>query len=204
MVEDEHKTSHGKSLSGADAAAEFITIAKVIKTQGRLGEVSATLFTDFPERFAARKRLLLLDQKDQRREMELEDHWFHKGHVVLKFQGVDSISDAETLVGCEVQVPRAERTELEAGEIYVSDLVGCAVYDAGREIGKIEDVQFGAGEAPLLVIRGEKEHLVPFVTEYVENIALQQQRVEMKLPEGMLELDAPLTAEEKQRQKKLD
>ncbi|PYP92767.1 MAG: 16S rRNA processing protein RimM [Candidatus Angelobacter sp. Gp1-AA117] len=204
MVEKEHQTGHGKSPSGAGAAAEFITIAKVIKTQGRLGEVAATLFTDFPERFAGRKRLLLLDQKDQRRELELEDYWFHKGHVVLKFQGVDSISDAETLVGCEVQIPRVERTELEAGEIYVSDLIGCAVYDAGREIGKIQNVQFGAGEAPLLVIRGEKEHLVPFVTEYIENIVFQQQRVEMKLPQGMLELDAPLTAEEKQRQKKPD
>ena len=203
MVEDEHKTSHGKSLSGA-AAHEFITIAKVTKTQGRLGEVAAVLLTDFPERFAARKRLLLLDPKEQRREMELEDHWFHKGQVVLKFKGVDSISDAEKLIGCEVQISRTERTELEADQIYVSDLVGCAVYDAGREIGKIQDVQFGAGEAPLLVIKGEKEHLVPFVTEYIEKIALQQQRVEMKLPEGMLELDAPLTAEEKQRQNQRD
>ena len=82
----------------------------------------------------------------------------------------------------------------------MSDLTGCTVYDSGREIGRIEDVRFGAGEAPLLVIRGEKEYLVPFATQYIERIALQQQRIEMKLPAGMLELDVPLSAEEKRQQ----
>ncbi len=72
---------------------------------------------------------------------------------------------------------------------------------AGGAIGVIQEVQFGAGEAPLLVIKGDKEYLVPFVAEYIEKIALEQKRVEMKLPEGMLELDAPLTAEEKERQR---
>ena len=56
------------------------------------------------------------------------------------------------LIGCELQVPRSERAQLESGWNYVSDLVGCVVFDSGREIGKIEDVQFGAGEAPLLIV----------------------------------------------------
>ena len=210
MVEDESNIRRGQALSGTtspgagSAGAGFVTIAKVIKTQGRKGEVAAMLFTGFPERFSARKRLFALnqdeDEKAQRRQLELEDHWFHKDYVVLKFKGVDSISDAEALVGSEIQVPFKERTSLEADEIYVSDLTGCMVYDAGREIGRIKDVQFGAGEAPLLVIKGEKEYLVPFATEYIEKIELQQQRVEMKLPKGMLELDAPLSAEEKRQQ----
>ena len=83
----------------------------------------------------------------------MEDLWPHKGLLVLKFAGVDSISEAETLVGCELQVPRSQRSELQAGWNYVSDLVGCEVLDQGREIGRIEDVQFGAGEAPLLMVR---------------------------------------------------
>jgi 16S rRNA processing protein RimM len=73
--------------------------------------------------------------------------------LVLKFLGVDSISEAEALIGCELQVPQSQRAELEAGWSYVNDLVGCAVLDHGREIGRIEDVQFGAGEAPLLMVR---------------------------------------------------
>lgn len=188
----------GKSPSAAD---DFVTVAKVFKPQGRKGEVAAGLFTDFPELFASRKRLFALDAGGHRRELELEDHWPHKGRVILKFKGIDSISDAETLAGCEIQIPRSERAPLEGDAVYVSDLIGCAVYDSGRLVGRIEDVQFGAGEAPLLVVKGEKEFLVPFAGEYLEKILPEQKRIEMKLPEGMLELDAPLTAEEKKQQK---
>jgi 16S rRNA processing protein RimM len=183
----------------------FITIARVTRTQGRKGEVAASLFTDFPERFAERKRLFLMNPLNNvRTESHLEEHWFHKGQVVLKFDGVDSISDAEKLVGCEVQIPLAERAALEEGSFYVSDLTGCRVFDNDREIGRIEDVRFGSGEAPLLVVQGAKEYLVPFAAAYIEELDVTQKRLLMKLPEGMLELDAPLNEEEKQRQKKQD
>jgi 16S rRNA processing protein RimM len=190
--------------------AEFVTIARVAKTQGRHGEVAATLLTDFPELFEARRKLFALGGSRKqsgaaelaRRRLDLDEHWFHKGMVVLKFAGVDSISDAETLVGSEIQIPRSERAALGSDEFYVSDLAGCTVTDSGREIGRIKDVQFGSGEAPLLVIQGEKEYLVPFAAAYIEKIALEQKRLEMKLPEGLLELDAPLNQEEKQRQHK--
>ena len=188
----------------------FVTIARVVKTQGRKGEVAATLLTDFPERFSTRRRLFALGDAGQRRlgspaqrrELQLEDHWFHKEMVVLKFEGVDSISDAEALVGCEIQVPRRERAELGANEFYVSDLAGCVVTDSGREIGRVKDVQFGSGEAPLLVIEGEKELLVPFAAAYIEKIDLERRQLSMKLPQGMLELDAPLNREERERQQK--
>jgi 16S rRNA processing protein RimM len=188
--------------------AEFVTIARVSKTQGRHGEVAATLLTDFPELFATRKKLFALGGSaaqsgtsgSARRKLDLDEHWFHKGMVVLKFAGVDSISDAETLVGSEIQVPRSERATLGSDEFYVSDLAGCMVTDSGREIGRVKDVQFGSGEAPLLVIEGEKEYLVPFAAAYIQKIVLEQKRLEMKLPEGMLELDAPLGHEEKRRQ----
>ena len=192
--------------------AEFVTIARVSKTQGRHGEVAATLLTDFPELFATRKKLFALGgsaaqggdrasgTKTTRRKLDLDEHWFHKGMVVLKFAGVDSISEAEALVGSEIQVPRSERAALGSDEFYVSDLIGCMVTDSGREIGRIKDVQFGSGEAPLLVIEGEKEYLVPFASAYIQKIVLEQKRLEMKLPAGMLELDAPLSREEKQRQ----
>jgi 16S rRNA processing protein RimM len=182
----------------------FVTIAKVIKAQGRRGEVAAALFTDFPELFESRRHLLALDREGRRRDVELEEYWFHKGHVVLKFKGVDSIDDAEALAGCEIQVPWADRAEPEAGAIFVSDLVGCAVHNHGLPVGAVQDVQFGAGEAPLLIVKGAKEYLIPFAAEFVESVSLEERRVSMKLPDGMLELDAPLTAEEKERQKRRD
>ena len=203
----------------------FVTIARVAKTQGRKGEVAAILLTAFPERFATRKRLFALWETGarqvvgkagtaeqaqrrepqlpvQRRELQLEAHWFHKGMVVLKFAGVDSISDAEMLIGCEIQIPIGERAELAGDEFYVSDLAGCTVTDSAREIGRVKDVRFGSGEAPLLVVEGEKELLIPFAAAYIEKIDLEHKQVSMKLPEGMLELDAPLRRPEKQGQQK--
>jgi len=179
------------------ASQEFITIARVAKTQGRHGEVAAELHTDFPEKFAERKKLFALVPDGERRELQLEAFWPHKGYVVLKFSGVNSITDAEALVGCEIQVPREQRAELDAGA-YVSDLVGCEVFDRDRPVGKVKDVQFGAGEAPLLVVaQGSKEILIPFAQEFIAGIDIEGKRVEMKLPAGILELDAPLTDEEK-------
>ena len=200
--------NHGRQQSAASPRAEegggFVTIAKVTKTQGRKGEVAAALLTDFPERFTDRIRLFALNPRDQRSELELEDHWFHKGGVVLKFLGVDSIGQAEALIGCEIQIPQAERAVLQDDSVWVSDLVGCMVSDSGREIGRIEDVRFGTGEAPLLVIRGEKEYLVPFAAAYIEKMAPEEKRLDMKLPEGMLELDAPLKQQDRERKKNQD
>jgi len=137
-----------------------------------------------------------------RRELEVEDLWPHKGLLVLKFAGVDSISQAETLVGCELQVPRSQRSKLQAGWNYVSDLVGCAVLDQGREIGRVEDVQFGAGEAPLLVVRDAAARLleIPFAGAFLNSVDVERKQVRMNLPEGLLEVNAPLKAEEKREQ----
>lgn len=144
-----------------------------------------------------------LAEDGSRRELKVEELWPHKGHVVLKFAGVDSISDAEALVGCELQVPQAERARLESGWTYVSDLVGCMVFDGNREIGKLEDVQFGAGEAPLLIVKaGSREFEIPFAEAYLRSVSVEHKRIEMQLPEGMLEINAPLTPEEKEQQRR--
>ncbi len=150
--------------------------------------------------------MFALDELEHRRELQLEDFWPHQGRMVLKFAGVDSISDAETLVGCEVQIPLADRAELEPGASYIADLVGCSVFvvesEGARELGRVEDVQFGAGEAPLLSVRaGKREYLLPLANEYLRSLDVRARRIEMVLPEGMLELDAPLSEEEKRQQR---
>jgi 16S rRNA processing protein RimM len=184
----------------------FITLARVVKTQGRHGEVAVEVHSDIPDRFAAGMKLFALSKENTQRELEVEDLWPHKGLLVLKFVGVDSMSDAEALVGSELQVPRADRAELDAGCTYVSDLVGCTVFDHGREIGRIDDVQFGAGEAPLLIVvsigeDGEvTKYDVPFAEAYLENVDAARRQVRMNLPDGMLEINAPMTQEEKKQQ----
>ncbi len=180
-----------------------------------MGEVAAELFTDFPERFRERRHLYLLDTSGSRRELRLENFWPHKERFILKFHGIDSISDAESLIGAEIQIPKAERAKLEPGAAYVSDLIGCHVFvrvaraalsrgsadSSLSDLGVVSDVTFGAGTAPILQIqKGKKEYLVPFAQEYIKLLDTTAKRIELELPEGMLELDAPLTEDEKRWQ----
>ena len=162
------------------------------------------MHSDVPERFQQGMRLWELpkERDGPRRELKIEERWPHKGYLVLKFEGVDSISEAEALIGSELQVPARERSRLEPGWAYVSDLVGCVVLDGHHEIGSVADVQFGAGEAPLLIVKaGSKEYEIPYAEAYLKRTDLEHKKICMILPEGMLELNAPLTAEEKEQQK---
>ena len=187
-----------------EPSGDFISLARVVKTQGRIGEVAVEVHSHVPDRFVVGMKLLALDKAgESRRELEIQDLWPHKGLLVLKFAAIDSMSDAAALIGSELQVPLCERAQLEEGWSYVSDLVGCAVFDHGSEIGRIEDVRFGAGEAPLLILAGSdgKKYDVPFAEAYVEGVDLAGKQLRMSLPEGMLEINAPPTREEKKQQK---
>jgi 16S rRNA processing protein RimM len=186
---------------GGDAA--FLTIARVMKVQGRHGEVLAELHTDFPERFEQRRTLYGWrgEAGGERRPLQLEDFWSHKGGMVFKFAGVDSIEAAESLLGLEIQIPAVERAELEEGAFYISELLGCLVVNTGADgstadVGKVTDVNFGAGTAPLLLVHDEqgKEFMIPFVESFITKLELKAKRIEMQLPDGMLELDAPLSS----------
>ena len=189
------------SSEGRAPIGEFITLALVIKTQGRRGEVAVELHTGIPDRFRAGMRLWALTRIGERREITIEDLWPHKSLLVLKLEGVETISDAELLVGAELQVPQKERAELEPGWTYLSDLIGCRVFDGDREIGPIEEVRFGAGEAPLLVVKGSAKlpYEIPFAEAYLERVDLERRQVRMRLPEGLLEVNSPLSAEGKRQ-----
>ena len=184
---------------------EFVVIALILRPQGRRGEVLAEILTDFPEKFSERRQLWLsAENAPSRREYVLEDQWLHKGHVVLKFGGIDSINDAETLTGMLVQIPYDSRSELEPGAVYVSDLVGCSVIDVSsgqrHVLGMIEDVQQGIGAAPLLLVRdGKKEFEIPFAEVYIVRFDAADKLLEMNLPVGLLEVNAPLSQQEKKQ-----
>ena len=184
-------------MAGGDLS-DFITLALVIKTQGRRGEVAVEVHTDVPDRFQQGMRLSALGKDGTRRAIEIEDYWSHKEYLILKLMGIETISEAELLIGAELQVPRSERAQLASGWTFLSDLVGCTVSDAGREIGPIEDVQFGAGEAPLLVVRsrGKLPFEIPFAEAYLEAVDVENKQVRMRLPEGLLDVNAPVKKDE--------
>jgi 16S rRNA processing protein RimM len=182
---------------------QFVTLARVFKTQGRRGEVAAELHSDIPDRFHPGLKLSALARDGRRREVLVADLWPHKSALVLKFSGIDSMSEAETLIGCELQVPRSERAPLEPGWAYISDLVGCRVFDGACEVGIVRDVQLGAGEAPLLVVMaGRQEHEIPYAEVFLKSVNLDSKQIHMQLPEGLLEVNTPLSAEEKREQQK--
>jgi len=123
--------------------------------------------------------------------MDVERIWMHGDHLIFKFKGVDSISDAERLRGAEVLIPIEERAEIPEGEYYQSDLVGCEVINAdGRLLGVIEGWQETAGTALVEVKKPDgKELLVPFAKSIFTRIDLDQKRVEVNLPEGLEDLN---------------
>jgi 16S rRNA processing protein RimM len=182
---------------------DWVWLARIRRPQGRKGEVFADILTDFPEKFAERRRLWLVADPESTRskvnpapsELELRAHWLHKGGVVLQFVGVDSISAAELLAGKIVAIPHAERSPLAEDEVYIADLIGCTLVDVGGVtpvlVGQIEQVDRTAGPVALLVVRGVTgEVLIPFAKSYLRTLDLAGKRVEMSLPEGLTDLNA--------------
>lgn len=176
----------------------WVLVAHLVRPQGRDGELIADILTDFPERFAERRSLFLLSQDGKSsRPVELEEHWLHKGRVVLKFAGINSISDAEALRGLDVAIPRDQRAPLEDDSVYIDDLIGCHVIDIGPvnagDIGAIAGVDREITSTPLLIVHAagtDEEILIPFAKAYLRNINLEQKRIEMSLPEGLLTINA--------------
>jgi 16S rRNA processing protein RimM len=189
----------------------WVLVARLIRPHGRRGELVAEVLTDFPEKFHERPKLVLIPPErigSRPREVLLENFWFLRSRMVMKFQGIDSINEAEGLRGFEVAIRPEERAALEEGSVYVSDLIGCRVVDLNGNsaaVGEIIDVDRGSSSTELLVVRrrdGQRmeEVLIPFVREFLVRLDVEHGVVEMRLPEGLLEINAPMTEEEKRAQ----
>lgn len=189
-------------------AKQWVSVARLVRPQGRRGEVLAEILTDFPERFSE-MRGAFLDRGKQSSPtpVTIEQSWLHKGRIVLKFANVDSISAAEELRGAEVVIPAEQRIALGPDEVFIGDLIGCRVVDLNQPdhpaIGAIRDVIQQEKTADMLVVTGSDgaEHWVPFARAYLVRLDLPGRCVEMKLPTGLLEVNAPLNEEERRAQK---
>lgn len=197
-------------MSAEDRDRDFVLLAYLVRTQGRHGELIADILTDFPERFSERPHVWLLapDAKAAPREAEIERHWLHKGRIVLKFAGIDSISGAAPLSGWHVAVPREQRALLADDAVYIADLIGCHVIneaDGASDLGPVLAVERGSGGAPdLLVIQHDgDELLIPFAKTFIVQINPAEQMLRMRLPAGLTAINAPLTDEERAAQQKI-
>lgn len=171
--------------------ADWVTIARVVKTQGRCGELAAAIETDDPERFAALSRVFLHRPPASPVAFPLKRHWFHKGWVVLELEGIADLNAAEPWVGAEVVLPWEERAPLPPGRWYYTDLEGCTVFAGDAAIGVLAAVEEMPG-GEMLHVRTEsgEDLLIPFVSAWTQSVDLEARTIHLQLPEGLLELNA--------------
>ena len=170
--------------SGSD---DWIAVAVLGRPWGNRGELTAVSLSSQRERFARLNQVRLMGTGSL---YEVEHVREHDGGLLFKFRGIDSISDAETLKGAEVQVPIAERVTLEPGEYFHSDLIGCEVRErvSGRVVGRVTNFEEYGGP-PLLEIDGGRM-LIPFVRAICTDIRPAERLILADLPEGLEDIRA--------------
>lgn len=172
------------------AGDSWLVVARVVRPRGNRGEVLAEIETDFPAERLKPGPARLRDARGRVREAAVEETWFHKDRVVIKFAEVDSISEAETLRGLEWVVPAEEALELPEGAWYRHQLSGLKVRaPGGRTVGRILTVQPAPGADLLVLEVGGEEVLVPAAREYLKEIRPEEGYLVLDLPEGLLDLN---------------
>ncbi len=178
--------------------ADRVTVARVLRPHGVRGEVAAEILTDFPDRLTRLKSAELWNEKTgATKRVAIRKCWLSHsrgGQAILHFEDSSSVSDAKKLVGLDVQIPLTERVALPAGSYYVTDLIGCEVYEKkGSKVGIVRDVQFtgeGAARNPILAVKSARgELLIPLAQEICERVDINARRIEVVLPEGLHDLN---------------
>ena len=169
----------------AQAFADMVTIGRIVRPQGRKGEVVVEPLSDRPDRFPSLRQAFVAGESGSGRPVQVRDAWPHKGRFVLKLEGVDSIDDAEGYRGLDLRIPEEDLSALPEGSYYHHQLRDLRVEDAGgREIGRVADVMKTGGEADVLVVRGASgETLIPLADAFVRAVDLPGGRVVVLVPE---------------------
>jgi 16S rRNA processing protein RimM len=192
----------------------WVLVARIIRPRGNKGEVLAELFTDFPARLSSRLEIFLRQNQGEPRAIGLQNFWAdrnHPGHGIFHFEGCSSIDAAEKLRGYDVLIPVADRVKLPSGKYFVSDLIGCSVFENPLAEPKLSSPACAMEEAPCLVgtvrdvfFPGERtagtpllevetaggELLVPLAEDICRRIDVAARRIDVTLPEGLSDLNA--------------
>lgn len=178
-------------LPAAYDANAPVVVARAVRVRGLRGEIVAEMLTDFPERFARTKELIVVRAGIETERLKLEKHFFQKDRVVLKLAGVDTIEAAQAFVGCEFGIPEWEAVELPADEYYDWQLEGCRAETlAGVSLGIVREVLHTGGVPVLLIVDdAEREHLVPLAKAICTEVDTAAKLIRIDPPEGLLESD---------------
>lgn len=161
----------------------MLLCGKIVNTHGLRGEVKALYYTDGPDFFKNVKNIYLSSGQ----ALALLGYRTSRGAVLLKLRGVDTVEEAEKLVGMEISVSRADLPPLPEGRFYIADILGMTVVtDEGRNLGKVVDV-FKTGANDVYTVRGDKEYLIPVIDEVVLSTDLTARQITIKPLKGLLD-----------------
>jgi 16S rRNA processing protein RimM len=151
---------------------DLVLVGRVVKPQGRHGEVAIAPLSDRPDRFPTLRRAFVPAPDGGAREIRILACRAHKGRFVLRVEGVSTIDEAETLRGAELRIAEEELPVLPAGSFYHHELVGLrAVDERGAEVGAVAEVVETGAETRVLVLRGpDGETLLPFAEGFVKAV----------------------------------
>jgi len=188
---DSNEPDRGREAASAQEEG-FVAIARIVRPHGRKGEVAAEILTDFPARFAGLRQIFLENPGSLPTPTRLESTWLHKGRIILKFSGVESISQAAQLRGALVLIPRRERVKLTANAYYLWELIGCHVVaqygGESEELGTVTDVELTPGTHLLHVETAQGEVLIPLAEAICKRIDVTRKIINIDPPQGLLEV----------------
>lgn len=158
---------------------DYVEAGKIVNTHGVGGEVKIEVWLDSPAFFKKFKRLYISGQ--ERRILSAREH---KQFLIARLEGVDDLNTAMALKGKTVEVLRAD-APLKEGEFFVQDILGFTVVDErGKTVGKLIDA-FETPASMLYVVRGESEHLIPAVPEFILKIDDKRELILVHMIEGL-------------------
>ena len=158
---------------------QYVEAGRIVNTHGVTGEVKIEVWLDSPAFFKTFKRLFI--NGAEKRILSAREH---KQFIIARLEGVEDINAAMALKGKTVEILRAD-ARMKDGEFFVQDILGFTVVDEdGHAVGKLVDA-FETPASMLYVVRGESEHLIPAVREFILGIDAEKEEIRVHLIEGM-------------------
>ncbi|OLO40870.1 ribosome maturation factor RimM [Alkalihalophilus pseudofirmus] len=170
---------------------KWFKVGKIVNTHGIRGEVRVISTTDFEEERYAIGAELFIEHPEFREMVRVivETHRKHKNFDLLTFEGYTNISHVEKFKGGSLKVSEDALSELDEGEFYYHEIIGCQVFtEDGLELGKIKEV-LSPGANDVWVIQsktGGKDILIPYIDDVVKEVNIAEKKVIIELLEGLI------------------
>ena len=164
----------------------YLELGQIVNVKGLKGEIKVNPFTENINRFETLNKILI-KQKNEIKEYEIEKVTYQKNQVILKLKGIDTIEAAETLRNYYILINRKDLEPLEPGKYYIADLIGLEVYtEDGIVLGKVDDI-YNTGSNDIYVVKDElgKQKLLPGIPEVIKKVDLENSKIIVNLIEGL-------------------